>query len=399
MLTIRCPIFFFSLLRGMLLWLFCLKALAAPGADFYTSVPSDLAQFPRGKLLKVEPETDFSPVLQAFHSAYRVMYRSIDQLGKARAVTGMVFVPRGRAPDGGWPVVAWAHGTAGVGAQCAPSRYPDLYGNWPVYAIQINRLLSQGWLVVATDYIGLGPAGTSPYLQAISEAFAVIDSVKAARQLVPEAGRRWAAIGHSQGGQAAVAVAEMARDDAEDLTFIGAAAYAPSQHFELSFDTMAHSRESAPYLGYVAAGIKALNPAFDASKFLGPDYLERLQAAETHCFDQWFGPDQQGVQPAGANVLNPHWHRDPTVRQWVAAHQNGWRKATAPLLLMQGTKDGLFKTYPQYLSELCDAGSTVASQLYPGVDHDQLLEAAWPQARRFLSDRFHGRPADNKCRR
>ena len=32
--------------------------------------------------------------------------------------------PTGDAPEGGWPIVAWAHGTSGLAAPCAPSRNP-----------------------------------------------------------------------------------------------------------------------------------------------------------------------------------------------------------------------------------------------------------------------------------
>ena len=36
-------------------------------------------------------------------------------------MTGMVAVPNGTAPAGGWPVVTWGHGTNGMADVCAPS--------------------------------------------------------------------------------------------------------------------------------------------------------------------------------------------------------------------------------------------------------------------------------------
>ncbi len=73
----------------------------------------------------------------------------------------MVFVPQGTPPEGGWPVLSWAHGTVGLGDACAPSRNPRSQRD----ANYLGHWLSQGYAVVATDYIGLGTPGVHPYLQ------------------------------------------------------------------------------------------------------------------------------------------------------------------------------------------------------------------------------------------
>lgn len=66
-------------------------------------------------------------------------------------------------------------------------------------------MISQGYIVVATNYPGLGTGGIHPYLIGESEARAVIDSVRAARDM-PNSGatNRFAVWGHSQGGHAAL---------------------------------------------------------------------------------------------------------------------------------------------------------------------------------------------------
>ena len=66
-------------------------------------------------------------------------------------------------------------------------------------------------VAVATDYIGLGPVGERhPYLSRVSEANSVIDAVRAARNLrTAHAGRRWIAIGGSQGGHAVLSANEL----------------------------------------------------------------------------------------------------------------------------------------------------------------------------------------------
>ena len=73
--------------------------------------------------------------------------------------------------------------------------------------------MSQGYVVVATDYEGLGTPGTHPYLVGESEAHGVLDIVKAAQQ-IRETGANdktfvW---GQSQGGQAALFAGEIAAD-------------------------------------------------------------------------------------------------------------------------------------------------------------------------------------------
>ena len=93
----------------------------------------------------------------------------------------MVITPRGPAPQGGRPVVAWAHPTTGVVPRCAPSlarkRFQLIAG--------LRLMLARGYVVAATDYPGLGTPETHPYLVGDSEGRAVLDSVRAARKFRP----------------------------------------------------------------------------------------------------------------------------------------------------------------------------------------------------------------------
>lgn len=61
-------------------------------------------------------------------SAYRILYSTVDQHDAAAVSTAVVFIPHGKAPDGGWPTIAWAHGTVGLGDDCAPSAHPAARG-------------------------------------------------------------------------------------------------------------------------------------------------------------------------------------------------------------------------------------------------------------------------------
>ena len=59
---------------------------------------------------------------------YRVMYVSKSVRNQPVAVTGVIAVPNGTPPAGGFPVVTWGHGTNGMADVCAPSLSPALGG-------------------------------------------------------------------------------------------------------------------------------------------------------------------------------------------------------------------------------------------------------------------------------
>ena len=371
---------------------------ASPSAGFYTA-PANLAKLKPGAVIRSETETTFLPTLDGQSTAYRILYRSTGQLGGAVAVGGMVFVPKGLAPRGGWPIVAWGHGTSGVGDQCNPSRWPDLYdgGQWDLYADQVDELLKRGYVVVASDDEGLGTAGLHTYLQTDALARAMIDSVRAAHALVPSTSTRWASIGHSEGGQAAIGAGELAASYGKGLTFVGAVGYAPAQHLELGIDAIASDKFSAPYLAYMAVGMRSIDPSFDYSRFVGPLYANRMADAEEHCFDEWFYLDNLNENPTPATALNPDWASDPTVQRYLADATVGQRRGAGPVLVLQGTGDGLYATYPQFLADICATGTPVHGITYRNISHDHVLVQGMADAMSWLADRFAGRPAPNDC--
>ena len=148
-------------------------------------------------------------------------------------MSGAIFIPPGAAPPGGRNVIAWAHPTSGVVEACAPALMPDVSGMIRGSA----DMLRLGYIVVATDYPGLGVPGMHPYLIGVSEGRAVLDSVRAARAM-PDAGasNRFAVWGHSQGGHASLYTGELAASYAPDLKLVGVAAAAPATYLAELFD-------------------------------------------------------------------------------------------------------------------------------------------------------------------
>lgn len=372
---------------------------------FYNQIPSNLPSLPPGALIDSQRETNFLIPLKHLRRASRIIYRSTGQKGNAITVSGMVFVPKGKAPAGGWPVVAWGHGTSGVGDDCAPSKHPDMYDNsdWRVYVKQIDRLLMQGYLVVATDYEGLGTPGVHSYLMSDSLGKTTIDGVRAAMSLEPKSSNKWAAIGHSEGGQASIAAGELATSYGSGLDYRGAVAYAPASNNMAQINFIVDNPEAldknlVPYLAYQTVGMRTLNPMFDYASFIGPLFSSRMNDAEAHCWDEWFLIDNSDITPTVESVLNPNWKSDPTVQAYFTAIDSvGKRPASGPVLILQGMDDGLFSVLPMLQADMCSQDTTVHAITYADVDHDNVFKAGWNDARDWLAHRFSGKKAINDC--
>ena len=203
-----------------------------PGPDglaFYAP-PAPLPPAAAGQVIWARPLTGAAALPGAAENIL-ILYHSRTLAGQDTAVSGAISIPPGQPPDGGWPVLSWAHGTTGVADICAPSRdapgHPSHICNQLVDAM-LNQWVERGWAVVKTDYEGLGTPGCHPYLVGASEARGAVDIVVAARQIRPGIGRRWAVMGHSQGGHAALFTASLAPAWDCGLDLIGAVAIAPA---------------------------------------------------------------------------------------------------------------------------------------------------------------------------
>ena len=95
--------------------------------------------------------------------------------------------------------MAWAHGTVGLGDDCTPSALPRS-GRDDEY---LSHWLDQGYVVVGSDYAGLGTPGLMSYLNSVTTARGVVDSVLAAHHMDLPLSPKWAVVGQSQGGGAA----------------------------------------------------------------------------------------------------------------------------------------------------------------------------------------------------
>lgn len=203
-------------------------------------------------------------------------YKMPSALGKQINATAMLFTPKTTMPEGGWPLVVFGHGTAGVGQNCAPSVTMKATGAWG-YADLVALLVSQGVVVVAPDYEGLGSAAMGvtaghPYLDLGSAGRSMaLAAVGAKKLLTTQLSGAWATMGHSQGGHAALAGAQfagLAKKQDSSLSYKGAIAIAPASNLKVSLNTMwagiqTSSVNPANYtVGYEAVGISNLYAAY-----------------------------------------------------------------------------------------------------------------------------------------
>lgn len=365
------------------------SALCADGTNFYR-VPKDISAFPIGAVVRAQPITKLSPLLGRVHGT-RLMYRSEDEHGRAIGITGIVLVPSGEPPPGGWPIIAWAHGTTGVGLDCAPSRTRNLFEN--AYAGFIAGFLAAGFLIVATDYEGLGTGPLHKYINLDSEARSVIDAVRAARRLIPQAGRQWLVVGHSEGGHAAVGTGELANRRASGLQFLGTVAIAPAAMLETVFEgieTSPHKSQVLPYIAYLAAGMKATLPNFHYAELLSPEMQQVMPQAERRCLIELQAIFLALFHPK--KILANNWRQSESVRQYLRNTEPGKRPSGGPLLIFAGGADiDVSPTLVDGLVRRLNAhGERVQYHRLPDDDHGTLLMTGFPTMLNWVHRRFHG---------
>ena len=228
-----------------------------------------------GKLLRQEPVPDHL-VLTNAEKGLRVLYTATNGIdGKTTvAVSGAIYFPKGPVPAGGWPVVAWAHGTTGVADVCAPSWMPRGKRDTDY----LNAWLAQGYAVVASDYQGLGTPGGHPWLSVRPEGWSVLDSVRSALTAFPELENAVVIVGQSQGSHAALSAAGLAMTYAPTLRIKGTVATGVA-----GGPQWRASRRTSTFLFMVLHKFQALDPAFQPSDYLTDAGKRGFAAAITSC--------------------------------------------------------------------------------------------------------------------
>jgi pimeloyl-ACP methyl ester carboxylesterase len=388
--------------RGSILALLvgALTIFGAPAAFAYSVAPA-AASNPPGKVLSVKP-MQLSAALANVAIGKRITYASRDSSNRAITVSGAVLTPKPfyliTNPSGATKTIAWAHGTAGLADQCAPSAFPNLFpdSTYNNYADTLVSYLTKGWTVTATDYPGLGSPGNHPYLVGDSEGRAVIDSVRAARNLNPLLSGAWAVSGHSQGGQAALFAGEIADTYGTGLQLKGVVAIAPASNLDLIAPEIPGTPGQG-YLAFAVFGLAAVDPSVRPQDILAPPALNLVGTLASGCFNEVLGAyaSLTATEMVIGGVLPPSFVNK------LARSNPAQQANNAPVLLVQGDAD---QTIPLPITEVllmqeCAVNGSVPTKLnvYEDQDHDPVLYAAMADVVAYLTARFANQPAASSC--
>jgi pimeloyl-ACP methyl ester carboxylesterase len=313
----------------------------------------------------------------------RIQYVSTDINGGTITVTGLVLTPKTNKKN---KTVAWAHGTTGLADKCAPSTNQEVF--WPEAQDAVAGLLSSGWTVAATDYAGLGTAQQHPYLVGDSEARAIIDSVKAARNLDSSLGTQYAIDGHSQGGQGALFAGQIAPGYDGALVLKSIVGIAPVSNVDL-FAPLIPGTPGQGYLVMGLYGLAAVEPTFRPITVLAAPAILRLPVLNSGCLNEILA----SYQNLTATQLLVGGALPPAIIDKLVHYDNPAQSApTAPILIVQGTDDDAvpYDITAQALVPELQAWGTQPVQFVTlsGATHDSSVTLSVSRVDTFIAGRF-----------
>lgn len=410
-------------------------AFAEPAvAPFYQSAMQMKAEGKLGQIIKKEKIS--TPVQGA--QAWRIAYISSDLNDKRTISTGIVVAPLGQAPAEGRPIISWSHGTTGNAQNCGPSqvespaRLLNQYflvngDSWTDYGLpSLEQFIKDGYVVVGTDYQGLGGGGRHQYAVAKTNGRDAINAARAAGSMKETgAGKKTIMIGWSQGAGSTVGASSQAAyiaqkgtayDGLDMVGFVAMAVpdlamYAPKTLDEAGATQMVNDFATA-WSGDVFAfahmsmnlwGTQAAYPdklqlsdifTDEGAKVLDQIYLNKCVHVSTDTINFNFGSTYK-------NLLRP---QPKNAVAWAQAIVDGsvdnTAKPVAPVLILYGNKD---TTLPPimgkyYRDQVCAIGGNVARVQLPGdQNHFTTPPVSPPFYLPWIKDRISGKPAANGC--
>jgi pimeloyl-ACP methyl ester carboxylesterase len=352
-----------------------------------------------GLLLRQEPLAA-NQTLENANSHTRILYTSTDGLDGTSpiVVSGMLFTPKGDPPKGGWPLVAWAHGTVGVADICAPSWTPHSQRN----STYLNFWLSQGYAVVASDYQGLGTAGGHPYLATRPAAFSTLDAIRAVQKGSFGLSEKVVIIGQSQGGGAAFATAGYASVYAPELDVRGTVATGTpyfSPEAQVALQAARPQDVVDPLLAYnflAMSLLEQISPDFKLDDYVSDTALPVARSITTSCF-----PAIAMSVIANKLTFSTAYKSDPAATLKDAYALMGYPTLAVKTPIFMGTGAADRDVPPQMQLQLgndaCAAGAVIEAHLYEGLDHSGAVNGSTADSSVFVRAAFSGEKIAGNC--
>ena len=350
---------------------------------------------PSRYLISAQPMTDTPPGVQA----WRVQYWTTNGSGQRFAVTGIVAAPMEAIPPRPRRVIAWTHGAWGVAEKCAPSLSPNFFE----YSAGMDAVRS-GYVVVAPDYIGLGSPTMHPFLVGPDTANAVLDAVRAAREIpAAAAGGSFAVWGESQGGHAALWTAMSARSYAPDLTLVGTAAAAPPTDLAANLREGSDKNARALLLSFALHSWSTLYnfPLDGVANRTNQGIINRL--AQNNCVAFNKKPKLGtilGILTIARATRNKDIARIEPFGAFARANSVDPARVPGPLLIAQSGKDTIVApaVTRKFAKAVCRRGTQLRWIEMTGGHGDSAKDSA-QETIGWITARFDGNPPPSDCRR
>lgn len=332
--------------------------------------------------------------------AWRVVYHSVDVLGKDVPVSGIIVAPTGDAPAEGRPIVSWGHPTTGSEKDCAPSVGVD-----PFLLMEgVTSLLDAGYVVASTDYPGMGVDGPNAYLIGISEGHSVLDAARVARQIDEAgAGDELLLWGHSQGGHAALFAAQEAPTYAPELKLQAVAVAAPATKLAELLDDDIGTASGVTLASYAFEAYSEVygptTPGADLSTILTPEAVAAAPAIAKLCnLGQHKNTNADAEKLVDTFLSHDPSHTEP----WATLLQQntpGAESIGVPVYIAQGLADTTVNpaVTTTFAAERCAAGEAITFETFPGVTHGQIANKAVPQVLAFFAGALTQKPVASTC--
>ncbi len=341
-----------SAIRRVLILLVAIVIAAVPllvAQDLFeptaNAAPSVTSKPGAGTVLSSEDITDRPNArLPGVGKVIAVTYLSEGPGGDLIPVRGTVSIPAAAPRDGAYRILAWGHGTSGLGDQCTVTDRMGTPGRWEIW---FGPWINAGYVMTATEYAGIGGPGVHPYADGDVQGKNMLDSVRAARTVVEQysghrASRGFVTSGGSQGGQTSLFAGHLAPTYSPDLVNVGITAQSVPTDIAALLSAAAPGvppveiPDYVTYFSYVLAGLKVSRPDIDVDSYLTPLGRKVIADAATLCYPNQ-GRATRGLN-VGQLVAKPLAQGPliPALRSVSEVPETGYR---APILLQQGTFD------------------------------------------------------------
>lgn len=404
-----------------------------PMPPFYASV---MKMAPEGKLGQIIKKEKIETNLKGAQ-AWKIAYISSDLAGRKTIATGSIIAPVGPAPKEGRPILTWAHGTTGSAQNCGPSQILDPTralnqyflpdgDSWTDFGIPNGQeFIDQGYVVVATDYQGLGGGGKHQYAVARTNGRDVINAARAAGSMKEVgAGKKTIVYGWSQGGGATIAAASQPEylaqkgTAADGLEYLGFVALAPEDLAVMLPKTLGSDEEAIKIMnGFTQANVPNV--------FLFAHYMMGLWGTQAAFPDLKLTDvlTEEGAKVADKLSRNKcvHVMADSFTYAYGDSYKSliktqpinssAWIKAfidgsvppvnpVAPVIIYWGTHDTAVPPvmHELYQKQMCASGANVARIQLPGEQtHFTTPGVSAPMYLQWVKDRITGKPVANGC--